>query len=188
MHENSHCFTGTSSQIFDVVSLINFSYSSGNIWLCIMIAHLFVFITTSNFSNSSGQTPRCHPWFLSFFHTSLLLYPQFLLILPSERCHYSSTSYHPTATLVQTVITAYHYQPSSLSPASALVPCSLFLTRRHTSDHASLSSRVPFSLRMKAHVFSLICRAYMIWVYGYFLYMFSRGLISNTTLSWLHSS
>lgn len=129
MHENSHCFTGTSSQIFDVVSLINFSYSSGNIWLCIMIAHLFVFISTSNFSNSSGQTPRCHPWFLSFFHTSLLLYPQFLLILPSERCHYSSTSYHPTATLVQTVITAYHYQPSPWSPASALVPCSLFLTQ-----------------------------------------------------------
>lgn len=40
-----------------------------------------------------------------------------------------------------------------------------------------------FSLRMKAHVFPLICRACLIWVYGYFLYMFSRGLISNTTLS-----
>lgn len=35
MNENSKFFIP--SQIFDIVSLLNFSYPNGNIWFCIMI-------------------------------------------------------------------------------------------------------------------------------------------------------
>lgn len=159
-----------------------------------MIANLFVFISTSNFSNSSGQTPRYHPWFLYFFHTSLPLYPQFLLILPPEHCHYSSTSlspyYHPGPGTRHCLSLPAFYLVSCFSPCPLQSVLNPGDTPRIMPVSAQESPYISsFSLRMKGHVFfSVICRTCMIWVYGYFLYMFSRGLISNTTLSWLHSS
>lgn len=148
----------------------------------------FVIISTSNFSTCSGQKPWYHPWLLSFFHTSLLMYQQFLLILPLEYVYHSPTSSyphcHPRSKQSSTLIIT-NFLPGLLVQPLSLAVCSL--TRTHSLDHASSQLKtfqmsLPSHLEWKSKSFLSSSGSCRIWIYGYFLYMFSHGLISNITL------
>lgn len=89
------------------------------------------------------------------FHTSLLTYQQFLLILPLEYVYHSPTSHphcHPRSKQPSTLVIT-NLLPGLLVQPLSLAVCSLL--RTHSLDHASSQLK---TFQMKIQVFSIIFR------------------------------